>query len=88
MLKEEIITCNSIEELRHFIGGGSPVHFSGRSLAKLKEEAKTDLHMLHSATVDAGAASDGKRRMQLNGPIAARNAILNKIDSLLKTKGL
>jgi hypothetical protein len=88
MLNENIVICDSIDELRHFVGGSSATHFSKRSLVKLKEEATTDLHMLHSATVDAGTTGDSKRKMQLNGPIAARNAIINKIDSLLKTKGL
>jgi hypothetical protein len=95
MQNDSIIICNSIKELqqgvRHLVGGTSALHFSERSLRKLKDEAIADKHMLHSATVDcaaAGGQASLKRRMQLNGPIAARNSIINKIDSLLKAKGI
>lgn len=95
MLNDQITVCTSIDQLqqgvRQFIGGTSPLHFSARSLQKLKEEAKTDRAVLHSASVDYAIAGDQislKKKMQLNGAISARNSIVNKIDSLLKMKGL
>lgn len=80
-MNAEFTIVETIEQARAFIGGGSPLHFSKKNQEKLKQETISAKHLLHTAKMEC---NNPKARLHFNGSIAAREAIVSKLNQLLK----
>jgi hypothetical protein len=81
---ETIQTVNTIEELRAVCGSRKVIQkVSVNGLLRLRDEAKLNKSIANECRHNE---TDPARRMHLNGAIAAKDSIINRIDQLLKEK--
>jgi hypothetical protein len=84
-MQEQIQIIETWPEVHKFFGSRKSAHnLSPRQLIKIKEEAKDNIKMLHCH----GLEVEPSIRMQFNGALAARKSIIDRVDDLLKAKGL
>ena len=80
----EILELETMEQVHKFFGSRKSItKISARGLMLIRDEAKANLGLIHVRRHEEYTAAE---KMQANGSIACRRAIIDRMDQLLRQK--